>query len=336
VIAAISMVGAALAALAQDDLKRLLAYSTISQVAYMLAGVAVTQDAGEGQLGPGIFHLLSHAAFKALLFLAAGGVIHLVGSTMLADMGGLLRTHRALAVLFGIGLAGLAGVPPLGGFWSKEAVLTAADEAAHAGAWTGWVVLLAGLGTSLLTGLYAGRAWSIVALGPPAGPPGASSAHHLPPAMLLPLYVLAVPTLGFGLVLINPPDLLGGVHVDLVTGVTGAMLSLAGLGWALSAPRLGAPDIAVAIPDGTRALLRDGFRVDAVQQALVVRPVLAVAQLVKSADRDVIDAYIRAVPTLAQVGGNLLRRAQTGLATAYAAGLVLGAVVIAIAGVMLA
>jgi NADH-quinone oxidoreductase subunit L len=371
VIAAISMVGAALAAFAQDDLKRLLAYSTISQVAYMLGGVAVASTP-EG-LAPGIYHLLSHAAFKALLFLAAGCVIHLVGSTLLTDMGGLLRTHPALAVLFGIGLAGLAGVPPVGGFWSKEAVLTAADEAAHAGSWAGWVVLLAGLGTSLLTGLYAGRAWSIVALGPPAGSleaarvgapaalpargdaeteephaafaPGvdadlhaahAGSGHHLPAAMMLPLYLLAVPTLGFGLVLIDSPELFTGVHVDLVTGATGAMLSLAGLGWALSAPRLGTADIAVALPAGTRALLRDGFRLDAVQQALVVRPVLGLARLVKGADRDVIDAYVRAVPHAARAGGTLLRRAQTGLATAYAAWLVVGAVLIAIAGLVLA
>ena len=371
VIASISMVGGALAAFAQDDLKRLLAYSTISQVAYMLGGVAVAS--GPDGAGPGIFHLLSHAAFKALLFLAAGCVIHLVGSTMLADMGGLLRTHRALAVLFGIGLAGLAGVPPLGGFWSKEAVLTAADEAAHNGSWAGWLVLLAGLGTSLLTGLYAGRAWSIVALGPPAGSleaalagapdalpargdaeteephvalaPGADAAlhaahperagHQLPLAMLLPLYLLAIPTLGLGLVLIAPPALLDGVHVDLVTGVTGAMLSLAGLGWALSAPRLGAPDIAIALPDPTRWLLRDGFRLDAVQEALIARPALALARAVQGADRDVIDAYVRGIAPSFRVGGNLLRRAQTGLATGYAAWLVLGAVVLAVAGVVL-
>ena len=346
VIASISMVGAALAALAQDDLKRLLAYSTISQVAYMLAGVAVSS--GAGGAAPGIFHLLSHAAFKALLFLAAGCVIHLVGSTMLADMGGLLRTHRPLAVLFGIGLAGLAGVPPLGGFWSKEAVLTAAEEAAHSGSWAGWTVLLCGLGSSVLTGLYAGRAWSIVALGEPPGRPADHPTHlqpqneldhqphHLPPAMMLPLYLLAIPTLGFGLVLINPPALLDGVHVDLVTGATGAMLSLAGLGWALSAPRLGAPDIAVALPSGTRAVLRDGFRVDAAQQALIVRPVLALARLVRLADRDVIDAYVRGVAPAVRFGGSLLRRAQTGLATTYTAWLVLGAVAIAVAGVMFA
>jgi NADH-quinone oxidoreductase subunit L len=376
VIASISMVGAALAALAQDDLKRLLAYSTISQVAYMLAGVAVAQGgpAGDGAIvgvGPGIFHLLSHAAFKALLFLAAGCVIHVVGSTMLADMGGLLRTHRSLAVLFGLGLAGLAGVPPLGGFWSKEGVLTAAADAAHDGSWAGWLVLLCGLGTSVVTGLYAGRAWSIVALGQgPALPaigdaeteephetldPGEDAAlhskqqgqlgqsgqpghvhHQLPPAMMLPLYLLAVPTVGLGLVLIHPPALFQGVHIDLVTGVTGAMLSLAGLGWAVSAQRLGEPDVAVALPAGTRALLRDGFRVDVVQQAVIVRPVLALARVVRMLDRDVIDAYVRGIGPTLRLGGSTVRRAQTGLATAYAAWLVLGAVAVAIAGVVFA
>jgi NADH-quinone oxidoreductase subunit L len=362
VIASISMVGAALAALAQDDLKRLLAYSTISQVAYMLAGVAIARSgtANADQLAaPGIFHLLSHAAFKALLFLAAGCVIHLVGSTMLADMGGLLRMHRPLAWLFGIGLAGLAGVPPLGGFWSKEAVLTAAEQGAHSGSWTGWLVLLAGLGTSVLTGLYAGRAWSIVALGPAPPLPAVGDAeteephetlapgedvqlhahhvrHHLPAAMMLPLYLLAVPTLGLGLVLIDPPALLAGIHIDVVTAVTGSMLSLAGLGWALSAPRLGVADIAVALPDRPRRLLLDGFRVDAVQRALIVRPVLALARVVRSLDRDVIDAPVRAIGPGARAAGTALRRAQTGLATAYPVWLVLGAVAIAVAGVVFA
>src|SRR5688572_12942869 len=112
VIASITMLGAALAALAQEDLKRLLAWSTISQVAYMLAGVAVAEDATGS--APGIFHLLSHAAFKALLFLVAGCVIHLTGSTLMRDMGGLLHGRRSLAWLFGLGLAGLAGLPPVG------------------------------------------------------------------------------------------------------------------------------------------------------------------------------------------------------------------------------
>jgi NADH-quinone oxidoreductase subunit L len=356
VIASIGMVGAALAALAQDDLKRLLAYSTISQVAYMLAGVTMTQP-GEGLGSAGLFHLLSHAGFKALLFLAAGCVIHLAGSTFLADMGGLLRTHRSLALLFGLGLAALAGVPPLSGFWSKEAVLTSADEAARAGNWAGWVVLIAGLATSLLTGLYAGRAFAVVALGEAPEPPAVGDAEteephrtlapgedavllaeHVPElsrAWTAPLYVLAVPTVLLGLVMVRPPEVLAGLHVDLITGVTGALLALAGLGWALSAPVLGTADIAVVIPDDTRGLMRAGFRFDAVQNALVVRPALALARVVQGADREVIDAYVRAVGPLTRAGGAALRRAQTGLATAYTAWVVVAAVVVAVAGVAL-
>jgi NADH-quinone oxidoreductase subunit L len=363
VIAVISMVGAALAALAQDDLKRLLAYSTISQVAYMLAGVAVVR--GVDDRGAAIFHLLTHAAFKALLFLAAGCVIHLAGSTRLADMGGLLRTHRSLAVLFGIGLAGLAGVPPLGGFWSKEAILTVADEAARDGSVTGWLVLVAGLGTSLLTGLYAGRAWALVALGGPVRAttargdaeteephetlaPGEDTAvhegrlseealddgpvgHHLPPAMTGPLYVLAVPAVLLGLVLVHPPAVLGGVHVDLVTGVTGALLSLTGLAWALGARE----DVVLAVPARPRQWLLEGYRMDAAQHALVVRPVTALARVVRAGDHDVVDAYVRAVAPAVTAAGNGLRRASTGLATAYAAWLVLGAVAVAVAGLVL-
>jgi NADH-quinone oxidoreductase subunit L len=163
----------------------------------------------------------------------------------------------------------------------------------------------------------------------------AEHVHELPPAMLAPLYVLAVPTVIIGLVMIRPPAVLDGLHIDLVTGVTGAMLSLAGLGWALSAPRLGAPDIAVVLPDDARGLLRDGYRLDAVQQALVVRPVLALARVVRGGDRDVVDAYVRGIGHLATGCGALLRRAQTGLATAYTAWVMVGAVIVALAGVAL-
>ena len=349
VIAAISMLGAALAALAQDDLKRLLAWSTISQVAYMLGGVAVARDAGGA--APGIFHLLSHAAFKALLFLVAGCVIHVTGSTMLTDMGGLRRTHRWLSWVLALGLASLAGLPPLSGFWSKEAVLTAADDAAHAGAWTGWVVLLSGLATTLVTGLYAGRAWSMVALGSPRPaqmqvgdavteephetPAPEQDVHKLPAAMTWPLVVLAIPTLLLGLVLIRPSDLLAEMHVDIVTGVTGALLALAGLGWALSAPRLGAIDISAALPAPARVLLRDGYRLDDVQRALVVRPAMAVARSVRSGDRDVIDAYVRGVARASRWAGGVARRAQGGLATGYVAWAVFGAVVVGVAGMVI-
>jgi NADH-quinone oxidoreductase subunit L len=344
VIASITMLGAALAALAQDDLKRLLAWSTISQVAYMLAGVSVAQTA-EGA-GPGVFHLLSHAAFKALLFLVAGAVTHLVGSTLMSDMGGLRRTHPPLALLLGLGLAALAGVPPLGGFWSKEAVLTAAEHAvAHDGGWSARLVLTAGLLTTLITGGYAGRAYALVALGDPApgvGHPEESSAdaappahHHLPRPMTGVLWVLAVPTVLLGLVLIRPPAYLGEVEIAVFTGFMGSLLSLVGIGWALTAPRLGARDVADALPDGVRAFLRSGYRLDDVQNVLVVRPVQALARVVAGGDRDVVDAYVRGTAIASRWGGIALRRSEGGLATRYVGWLVAGAVLVGLAGVVL-
>ncbi|GAB3272546.1 NADH-quinone oxidoreductase subunit 5 family protein [Kineosporia babensis] len=338
VLASVSMVGAALAALAQTDLKRLLAYSTISQVAYMLAAVCVASDrelgSGDpvGLAAPGVAHLLSHGAFKALLFLAAGCVVHIVGSTALADMGGLWRTHRSLAVLFGIGLLGLAGVPPFGGFWSKEAVLGAAEEAAHAGTWVGWMVLVAGVATIVLTGLYAGRAWSIVAMGRTQLSP---APHHLPAAMVFPLYLLAVPSVAFGVLLLWPPEVLHGLHIQPGTAITGALLAICAVAAALAAPRLGTADIATALPARAQTVLLDAFGFDRVIRVLVVRPVFWLATVVKAAEHDVIDAYVRATGPTTTIAGKLLRLAQTGLASAYAAWVFVGAVVITVAGMAL-
>jgi NADH-quinone oxidoreductase subunit L len=361
VIASITMLGAALAAVAQDDLKRLLAWSTISQVAYMLAGVSVARIVGDA--GPGVFHLLTHAAFKALLFLVAGCVTHLVGSTLMSDMGGLRRTQPALTLLLGLGLAALAGIPPLGGFWSKEAVLTAAEDAAlSGGGWPARLVLACGLLTTLVTGLYAGRAFALVAMGDSPGPasvpgsvgvpaaapelataaqegepadPAHPAPHHLPWQMVWPLWLLAVPTVFMGLLLIRPPGVLHAVHVDVLTAFTGSLLSLAGVGWAITAPRLGGQDVADALPDAVRAFLRDGYRLDDLQNLIVVRPYKALARTVASGDRDVVDAGPRGSAVLASRLGVLLRRAEGGLATGYVAWVVLGAVAVGLAGVVL-
>jgi NADH-quinone oxidoreductase subunit L len=128
VVAVVSMVGAACAALAQDDLKRVLAYSTISQLAVMAAGLAV------GAKTAAVFHLLTHGAFKALLFLAAGCVIVTAGSNMLAHYGGLWRAMPVTFWSMTAGLAALAGVPPFSGWFSKDSVIEAAQHSAvHGG-----------------------------------------------------------------------------------------------------------------------------------------------------------------------------------------------------------
>jgi NADH-quinone oxidoreductase subunit L len=153
--------------------------------------------------------------------------------------------------------------------------------------------------------------------------------------MTFPLWVLALPTAALGLLLLWPPAIMDGLHVDLITSVTGALLGLAGVGWALSAPRLGAPDIADALPAGLRALLRDGYRLDEVQDRLVTRPAMAFARAAGTGDSDVVDAYVRGSAAASRWGGAALRTAQGGLATGYVAWLVLGAVAAGVAGMVL-
>ncbi|MFD3520870.1 NADH-quinone oxidoreductase subunit L [Streptomyces sp. NPDC058653] len=198
VLAAITMVGSALAALAQDDIKRVLAYSTIGQLGYMTGALAV------GDRGAAVFHLISHGAFKALLFLGAGVIIHAAGTNSLAAMsrmGGLAKRVPDAYWTMTIALLALAAIPPFAGFFSKEAVLVAAEHTAFgdsdiAPAAAGWTVLVAGLLTALLTAAYATRLWLLAFRGR-----GVEAADHggQPLAMNTVLWVLAVPSLAFGL-----------------------------------------------------------------------------------------------------------------------------------------
>ncbi|WP_329383233.1 NADH-quinone oxidoreductase subunit 5 family protein [Streptomyces sp. NBC_01716] len=198
VLAAITMVGSALAALAQDDIKRVLAYSTIGQLGYMTGALAV------GDRGAAVFHLISHGAFKALLFLGAGVIIHAAGTNSLAAMsrmGGLAKRVPDAYWTMTVALLALAAIPPFAGFFSKEAVLVAAEhtalgESEIAPSLAGWTVLVAGLLTALLTAAYATRLWLLAFRG--RGPEAADHGRQ-PLAMNTVLWVLAVPSLAFGL-----------------------------------------------------------------------------------------------------------------------------------------
>ncbi len=168
VITAVTMVGAALAALAAEDIKRALAWSTVSQVAIMLAALALGSDAGRAG---SIAHLLSHAAFKSLLFLAAGVLVHHAGTTLLRDIHSMGRVAPWTSTAWGIGLVSLAALPPFAGFVSKEGILTAAEHAYLDGDGASWqwvaALVLGAVGlTTLLTGVYAARLFAAVVLRP--------------------------------------------------------------------------------------------------------------------------------------------------------------------------
>ncbi|MFE2976482.1 NADH-quinone oxidoreductase subunit L [Streptomyces sp. NPDC059258] len=197
-MAAVTMIGSGLAALAQDDIKRVLAYSTIGQLGYMSGALAV------GDRGAAVFHLISHGAFKAVLFLAAGVVIHAAGTNSLAAMSrmsGLARRIPDAYWTMTVALLALAAIPPFAGFFSKEAVLVAAEHTALgdrtvAPAAAGWTILIAGLLAAVLTAAYAVRLWLLAFRGR-----GAEVPDHgrQPLAMTSVLWILAVPTIGFGL-----------------------------------------------------------------------------------------------------------------------------------------
>jgi NADH-quinone oxidoreductase subunit L len=161
VITAVTMVGAAIIAFGQSDLKRMLAYSTLSQIAIMLSALAVAP--AELGAGPAVFHMLSHAMFKALLFLAIGWLSVLVAGTAAVKLSGGVRYHPDLKWPIGIGLLSLAGVPPMVGFVSKEYVLGAAfDNVTELGSLAGWIVLVSFLVTVVLTAAYCTRAWMVL------------------------------------------------------------------------------------------------------------------------------------------------------------------------------
>jgi NADH-quinone oxidoreductase subunit L len=356
-IAGLTMLGAALAAFGQVDLKRLLAYSTISQVAYMLAGLAVAPVDGAG-VGPGIAHLLAHAGFKALLFLAAGAFAYLVGTTLLAGLAGGWRRAPLVAACFTVGLAALAGLPPLSGFWSKEAILGVAEQAAGHGDLraAGWFVLLTGIVTSAVTAAYATRAFLLVVLAPrdsrAAGERAVETAEEsaagedaatdvelagprrtLPDAMRWPLVVLAVPTL-FGGLLQAGSLIPGELPVSWLTLVVTLVLAVGAIvGVVRLARRATDGDPLELLSPRLQALLLSGFGVDALQDRLVVEPVRRVAGLVVNGDRDVVDAYARATVPLTRSTGLALRRLQTGVATSYLTWLAVGVIALGIAGV---
>lgn len=254
-----------LIAASQQDLKRLLAASTSSQYGFMLIAV------GAGSPVAALFHLVTHAAMKSSLFLAAGVFQHARGSTALAELGGVGRERRLVFAGFVVAGLALAGVPPLGGFFSKDAVIAASFGSPYAPALG--PLALAG---ALLTALYVGRALRLLWRGEGEGEPVAGARW-----MGAGLAVLVALAATLGLVEGPLARLLGGeVPRDLVTAVLGVALALGGLalGWFVSAERLLGPLREPAVR---------GFRFGGGFDGLVARPALATARAADLLDRSI-------------------------------------------------
>ncbi|TDB73601.1 NADH-quinone oxidoreductase subunit L [Micromonospora sp. KC723] len=335
----------ALAATAQDDLKRVLAWSTVSQIGYMTGALAV------GAPAAALFHLLTHAAFKALLFLSAGAVIHAVGTTLMSRMGGLRRDMPVTFWCTAVGLGALAGVPPLSGFWSKDGVLAVAQAAALDGvgpapAWVGWLVWLAGLLGVVVTAWYATRLLLRTFLGERRLP--LLHPHDPPAAMRWPVLLLGVPAALLGLVgfvrpfadrLLLPaaPVWPQGetplVHVGPELLLPAVLLLFgAALAWAGWRRKPAADPADVLGP--LRPVFARAFRLDDVQHALVVRPVTALARVARTGDEAGVDGLVEASGRAARgLGGVLAALHRAALPRALGAVLA-GALLVGLAAVL--
>jgi NADH-quinone oxidoreductase subunit L len=313
VIACISMLGAALAALAQQDVKRVLAWSTISQLAYMMAALSV------GGPGAAAFLLLAHAFFKALLFLSAGALINAVASNSLADMGGLRRRMRVTYACMSVGLLALAGIPPLSGFFAKESVLGAARAAASGGSvvspMVGWAVFVIGLLTVAVTGAYVARLWLMVFLGDYRG---LAEPQDPPAAMRWPLVLLAVPSALLGVVGLASAAL--PTWLGIPVGSHAAVTSVDDLrpGWSTTAVSLLFLTVGVGLvlrgwrscgvdpvrPGSTvAAWLEDGFGFDRGWDRVIAGPVRRIRALVAMADDQLFVGVTGVGPGARRFGG---------------------------------
>ncbi|MFX0167779.1 MAG: NADH-quinone oxidoreductase subunit L [Candidatus Hodarchaeota archaeon] len=196
---------AASMALVSKELKKVLAFSTISQLGYMFMAIGVFAIAAEGAAGyaAGVFHLAAHAVFKALLFLSAGAVLHAVHSKYMTDMGGIRKAMPITFIVMIIGALALSGFPPLAGFWSKEAIFSAAWELGVMGNMTGYIFLLFAALTGVLTFFYSLRMIGMTFLGSPSENVEKLAAegkpvHEAPLVMWLPLVILAITTVVLG------------------------------------------------------------------------------------------------------------------------------------------
>src|SRR3954463_4354892 len=344
--------------LVQNDIKRVLAYSTVSQLGYMFLAMGV------GAYAAGIFHLYTHAFFKALLFLGSGAVIHaLAGEQDLRRMGGLKSELPITYWTFLIGSIAIAGVPGLSGFFSKDEILFRTFASGHTVLW------MVGLLTSLLTAIYMFRLVFLAFHGtrapepvkaahpeeeePAAHAAGATHLHDAPPAMALVLIVLAVGSVLAGYV--GLPGVLGGgdwfarflepafgVHpaeeavaehgLELTLMLVSSLVAVAGIGIAayFFLKNRHAADRFAERFAGPRRVLENKYYVDEIYDPAIVQPIRITSEtgLWKVVDARMIDGAVNGVAEVVGGASERLRRIQTGSVRAYAASLFLGVVLI--------
>jgi NADH-quinone oxidoreductase subunit L len=353
VVGGITMFGAALLGLVQDDIKRVLAYSTVSQLGYMVAIMSI------GPIGrdAAFFHLFTHAFFKALLFLGSGSVIHACHTNNMSEMGGLRKHMPATFWTFLIGAGALAGIPPLAGFWSKDELLVGASEGHE-------ILFVVMVLTAIVTAFYTTRMVMQTFLGTYRGH---GHPHESPLSITGPLVALAGATLFVGWLGAGP---VGAAFfdwvffeepeaVELVPWVAALSIGVAlvGVGAGYAVYRRWRERDPIHALGPVYTLLENKYYLDDFYWKGIIRPIRdelsaavywsnqvildgvvngaavltrALARVVEAFDRKVIDGAVNGAANTAGFTGGLLRYIQSGNVQRYAAFLFTGVVVLAI------
>src|SRR5881396_1905021 len=341
VVGAITAIFAATIALVQFDIKRVMAYSTVSQLGYMFLALGV------GAPVAAIFHLATHAFFKALLFLGSGSVIHgLGGEQDMRKMGGLRRKMPVTFWTMLVAGGALAALPPLAGFWSKDEIVTAAFVNGHA------VLYAIGIITALLTAFYVTRALWMTFYGEPRDQHLFDHAHESPMVMTLPLILLGVGTVALGIAIGFPPEQ-GFIHRFLgpvveAAGVVEHAPELATI-LLLAAVSVAAGVVGIAIgvlmyvrhrPDPAAVaraagplyrLLVNKYYIDELYDHRIVEAARAIAGASWAFDIHIIDGLANRLGWALAMGGQGLRRLQTGIVGNYALTIMAGLLLMLVA-----
>jgi len=330
---------AATMALTANDIKRVLAYSTVSQLGYMFVGVGV------GAYAAGIFHLMTHAFFKGLMFLAAGSVMHAMSNELdMRKMGGLKSKLPHTYWTFLIGAIAIAGIPPLSGFWSKDEILHAAwnsDQPGHQ------AIFYIGLITAGLTAFYMFRLIWVTFHGESRVDPHVEShLHESPAVMWIPLWLLAIPSALIGLALLSWKGEASAFHRfvgevfehggaadhsvspsnPLIFMVISTVVGVVGGGLAIAKYRKSVPSTEPT--NQLHKVLANKYYVDEIYNAVFVQPIKGVSQYLfwKIMDIAIIDGIVNLTGFLVRGIGGLIRRLQTGIVHSYIASMVVGIV----------
>jgi NADH-quinone oxidoreductase subunit L len=356
IIGGITALLAATVALAATDIKRVLAYSTISQLGYMTlalgaGGYLIINGGSSAGYAAATFHLMNHAFFKALLFLCAGSVIHAVGTNDMRLMGGLRKKMPITSITMLIGALAIAGIPPLSGFWSKDEVLAAVY---HAGSFdpTFFILWTMGVATAFLTAFYMFRMWFMTFSG---NPRSEGHAHESPKLMTVPLMALAGLALvsGFALFigsgfrsfiegslgsipLSAEHESLGAIAADVLTSpFTFLVLGLVIVGILLAyriyfVPGFDRSRFAAGIPGKFQRALENRWYISKFYDDFAVTVVYGFSKLADAFDRRVIDGAVNGFAYLGARTGNVIRKAQSGNVQRYASLIIVAIVVLSL------